>query len=100
MFATARLLDACLAATGLHKAALARALGIPKQHLTDFGNGTRPIPDHVAVAMATLANLDPAYVLARLHGDRATGAARQAWFTLANLAEANATDAKEKSEPA
>jgi hypothetical protein len=85
---TAELLDHVRKAQALPSDyALAAKLGVSPQRVSHFRNG-REIPgDKAALHLAQLAQLDPGYVLACLHAERAKRPAeRKAWQALARKA--------------
>ena len=65
------LLDLARNATGSNDSELAEMIGIARQTLSNFRKDRRPIPDKLIIALARLAELDPAQTIAEIHAHQA-----------------------------
>lgn len=68
---------------------LALVLNVPEQSVRRWNTGKNTPDDAVAVRLAEMAGLDPAYVLASMYAQRtAEGPLRQVWATIAQRTQA------------
>lgn len=92
MISSRDLLAAARAAQGIpSNYRLSRVLDVPERSVQRWNTGKHTPDDPVAVKLAEMAGLDPAYVLASMYAQRsAEGPLQQVWATIAQRAQAAA----------
>lgn len=79
---TKRLTDRAAAAQGWTLAQLAKAMGVSKQHMTEWRAGRAPMPENAVIRAAELAGSDPASTLVDYLAERSQGDAHRVWMEI------------------